>query len=214
MMATDYLVWVVLLVVLFFAVVLLAVLGRFLRLWVQALFAGCRISVFDLIGMALRKTRPEPIVLSLIRATRAGLSLTVQQLESHHLAGGHVPETVAALIQATKADLPLDWQTLTAVDLAGRDVTEYVASAARAGRAPSGGNEPPAPQARRADEAADERGRLLGAQCTAETHIPPAGRLEIEGETYPAVSAKGPIEKGTPVEVVDVVTHVVVRPKR
>lgn len=62
----------------------------------------------------------------MINATKAGLSLTRDELEAHYLAGGRVKLVVNALISADKANIPLNFKAATAIDLAGRDVFEAV----------------------------------------------------------------------------------------
>jgi len=96
------------------------------RLWVEAVFAGVKVSLGDLIGMRLRKVNPAAVVRPLIAATKAGLDLSARPLEAHYLAGGHVDRVVKALISADKANLGLSFQQATAIDLAGRDVLEAV----------------------------------------------------------------------------------------
>jgi len=96
------------------------------RLWIEAIFAGVKVSIGDLIGMRLRKVNPAQVVRPLIAATKAGLSLSTRPLEAHYLAGGHVDRVVKALISADKANLGLDFKQATAIDLAGRDVLEAV----------------------------------------------------------------------------------------
>ncbi|HEX7050106.1 MAG TPA: flotillin-like protein FloA [Longimicrobiales bacterium] len=96
------------------------------RLWVEAVFAGVRVGLGDLIGMRLRKVNPAAVIRPLIAATKAGLDLTTKQLEAHYLAGGHVDRVVKALISADKANIDLPFQQAAAIDLAGRDVLEAV----------------------------------------------------------------------------------------
>ena len=96
------------------------------RLWIEAIFAGVRVSLGDLIGMRLRKVSPGQVVRPLIAVTKAGLDLTTRQLEAHYLAGGHVDRVVKALISADKANIELPFQQAAAIDLAGRDVLEAV----------------------------------------------------------------------------------------
>jgi uncharacterized protein YqfA (UPF0365 family) len=96
------------------------------RLWVEAVFAGVRVSLTDLIGMRLRKVNPAAVVRPLIAATKAGLELTARELEAHYLAGGNVDRVVKALISADKANIGLPFKQATAIDLAGRDVLEAV----------------------------------------------------------------------------------------
>lgn len=96
------------------------------RLWVEAVFAGVKIGLGDLVGMRLRKVSPAAVVRPLIWATKAGISLTTKQLEAHYLAGGNVDRVVKALISADKANIDLSFQQAAAIDLAGRDVFEAV----------------------------------------------------------------------------------------
>ncbi|MFY0592864.1 flotillin-like protein FloA [Roseivirga sp.] len=95
-------------------------------LWVTAQFSNVRVSIGKLIGMRIRKVPPGIIVNSLITATKAGLNLTNDELETHYLAGGNVPSVIKALISADKANITLGFKQATAIDLAGREVFEAV----------------------------------------------------------------------------------------
>ena len=79
-------------------------------LWINALFAGVKVSLASLVGMRLRKVPPFIIVNALITATKAGLQLTTNDLETHYLSGGNVPRVVNALIAADKAEIELDFK--------------------------------------------------------------------------------------------------------
>jgi len=96
------------------------------RLWIEAVSAGVRVGLGDLIGMRLRKVSPSAVIRPLITATKAGLPLTAKELEGHYLAGGRVDRVVKALISADKANIDLSFQRAAAIDLAGRDVLEAV----------------------------------------------------------------------------------------
>ena len=96
------------------------------NLWITALFSGVRVGLFELIFMRIRKVPPRVIVNSLITATKAGLKVTTSEIETHYLAGGHVPSVIRALISADKANINLSFKQATAIDLAGRDVFEAV----------------------------------------------------------------------------------------
>jgi uncharacterized protein YqfA (UPF0365 family) len=76
--------------------------------------------------MRIRKVPPGVIVNSLITATKAGLTVTTRELETHYLAGGDVPNVIRALISAEKANISLSFKQATAINLAGRDVFEAV----------------------------------------------------------------------------------------
>ncbi|BER92400.1 flotillin-like protein FloA [Thermatribacter velox] len=97
-----------------------------LGLWISALAAGVKVSIVTLIGMRLRRVPPAKIILPLIKATKAGLDLSVGALEAHYLAGGNVDRVVISLIAAERANLPLSFQKTCAIDLAGRNVLEAV----------------------------------------------------------------------------------------
>jgi uncharacterized protein YqfA (UPF0365 family) len=95
-------------------------------LWFSALVSGVRVSLLQLILMRWRKVPPAIIVNNLIAATKAGIDISSNDLETHYLAGGRVKSVVNALISAEKANMGLDVKTATAIDLAGRDVFEAV----------------------------------------------------------------------------------------
>lgn len=95
-------------------------------LWISALAAGVRVSIFTLVGMRLRRVVPGRIINPLIKAHKAGLGVGINQLESHYLAGGNVDRVVNALIAAQRANIDLTFERCAAIDLAGRDVLEAV----------------------------------------------------------------------------------------
>ena len=95
-------------------------------LWVSSLAANVKVSIFNLVGMRLRRVVPSKIVIPLIKSTKAGMGLNVNQLEAHYLAGGNVDNVVNALIAAHRADIDLKFEKAAAIDLAGRDVLEAV----------------------------------------------------------------------------------------
>jgi uncharacterized protein YqfA (UPF0365 family) len=117
---------VILVVVGFFVLGILFVLAKYLNLWIQAMFSNARVSIFELIGMRLRRVDVRTIVISRIRAVKAGLDVSTNNLETHYLAGGRVPNCVTALISAKKAKIDLDWDVAAAIDLAGRDILDAV----------------------------------------------------------------------------------------
>ncbi len=96
------------------------------NLWITARVSGVRVSILNLILMRVRKVPPSIVVNAMITATKAGLKLTADDVETHFLAGGNVNRVIKALISADKANIPLDFKAATAIDLAGRDVFEAV----------------------------------------------------------------------------------------
>ena len=113
-----------------FLIILLLIVSFFrfipLGLWITAIFSGVKISILTLVGMNIRRVRPSNIVNPMIKATKAGLDLTIDKLEAHYLAGGDVNMVVNALIAAQRANIMLEFEQAAAIDLAGRDVLEAV----------------------------------------------------------------------------------------
>ncbi len=109
------------------ALILFTMMTRFISLWFQAFVSGTPISLFNIVGMTLRKIPPRVIVNAYINLYKAGLKIvTVSDLETHFLAGGNVSNVVRALIAADKANISLSWRQATAIDLAGRDILDAV----------------------------------------------------------------------------------------
>ncbi|WP_404403961.1 flotillin-like protein FloA [Jeotgalibacillus malaysiensis] len=110
------------------AVILLSVIFTFVpvALWISALAAGVKVSIFTLVGMRLRRVIPSRVINPMIKAHKAGVDVTINQLESHYLAGGNVDRVVNALIAAQRANIELAFERCAAIDLAGRDVLQAV----------------------------------------------------------------------------------------
>ncbi|GAB4073406.1 flotillin-like protein FloA [Barrientosiimonas marina] len=106
----------------------LAILFTFIPvlLWISALAAGVKVGIFTLVGMRLRRVVPARVINPLIKAHKAGLGVSTNQLESHYLAGGNVDRVVNALIAAQRANIELSFERTAAIDLAGRDVLDAV----------------------------------------------------------------------------------------
>jgi len=110
--------------------VVLGLILSFFSVWLRALLAGAPVSIFNLVAMRLRQVPYSVIVDARIRATKAGIKLSVDEIEAQYLAGGNVIACVQALIAAQKARIALDWQRACAIDLAtkgsGKSVEEAV----------------------------------------------------------------------------------------
>src|SRR5690606_24228966 len=76
-------------------------------LWIAAWASGAYVGLFTLIGMRLRRIPPNTVITARISAVKAGLDLSVNDLEAHYLAGGNVVRLVNAMISADKANIPL-----------------------------------------------------------------------------------------------------------
>ena len=111
----------------------LVVVGIFLSffsVWLRAWLAGAYVSPFALIAMRRRQVPYGLVVDTRITAKKAGIDITIDDIEAHFLAGGNVVPTVQALIAAQKAGISLNWNRACAIDLAtkgsGKSVVEAV----------------------------------------------------------------------------------------
>ena len=111
-----------------FIIILLILFFTFVPvgLWITAFFSGVKVKISTLIGMRLRRVVPSRIVNPMIKATKGGLDLNIDELEANYLAGGNVNTLVDALIAAQRANIPLIFERAAAIDLAGRNVLEAV----------------------------------------------------------------------------------------
>ncbi len=115
-------------VVIVLVIIFLAIFFSFvpLGLWISARASGVKIGILQLVAMRVRKVVPSRIVNPMIKATKAGLTVSINKLEAHYLAGGNVDRVINALIAAQRAGIPLDFEKACAIDLAGRDVLTAV----------------------------------------------------------------------------------------
>jgi uncharacterized protein YqfA (UPF0365 family) len=115
------------------AVLLLVIVGLFavfylipVGLWIAAWASNAYVGLFTLMGMRFRRVPPGTVVTARISAVKAGLDISVNDLEAHYLAGGNVVNLVNAMISADKANIPMPFKRAAAIDLAGRDVLAAV----------------------------------------------------------------------------------------
>lgn len=118
-------------VLLLIAIVVIAIVGRYFGIFIKALAAGVPVGFHTLVFMSLRGVPPSLIVDARINATKAGLNLSINDLEAHYLAEGNILQTVQALIAADKANIALDWQRACAIDLATKGTGKSVLEAVR-----------------------------------------------------------------------------------
>ena len=95
-----------------------------IKLWMRAVLAGAPIPLQRLLGMRLRKAPAADIVDAYIAAHKTGVTVSVDELETHALAGGSAPQLVAGMAIAAQAGISLSYRDACAIDLAGRDVVE------------------------------------------------------------------------------------------
>jgi uncharacterized protein YqfA (UPF0365 family) len=106
------------------------IIFSFFSVWLRAWLAGAYVGFVNLVAMRLRQVPYGLVVDARIRATKAGINLSIDEVEAQFLAGGNVIACVHALIAAQKAGIALDWRRACAIDLAtkgsGKSVEEAV----------------------------------------------------------------------------------------
>jgi len=120
----GWLMWAIPIVV---VLVVLLIVAQFFSLWLQAFASRAGVTLIDLIGMRLRKVDSRTLVIGKIQLVKAGIhDIGTNDLESHYLARGRVPNVVNAMIAANRANIDLSWQKACAIDLAGRDILDAI----------------------------------------------------------------------------------------
>lgn len=109
--------------------VIFLIIINFFNTWLKAFLAKASVSFTNLVAMRLRGVPTSLIVDSRITATKAGLDLSTDELESHYLAEGNLLPTVRAIIAAQKANISLDWAQACAIDLATKGTSKSVVEA-------------------------------------------------------------------------------------
>ncbi len=125
-LSTGWIVAIIIATVVLIALIIVMLIMVPFKLWFRALVSSAHISMIKLIGMKLRKVDCQLITLNYITARKAGLKISVDELETHLMAGGSVENVVKALVAAHSANIDLTSQKAKAIDLAGRDVYEAV----------------------------------------------------------------------------------------
>lgn len=121
MLGISIYVWISIIVV---VLILLAVFIGIvpIGIWIRATVSGAHISAGKLVGMRIRHVDVGMLVDCYINAKKAGVTLTIDDLETHYMSGGNVQKVVEALIAAHGAKIPLSIETAKAIDLANRDI--------------------------------------------------------------------------------------------
>lgn len=78
------------------------------RLWIQALLTGVPVSVFEIIGMRLRRTPATLIIHAAIVLVQRGRKITPRQIESIYLGYGQGIMTATELVDLVLEKLPTD----------------------------------------------------------------------------------------------------------
>jgi len=92
------------------------------NIWIKAMVSGAYIPAHKLVAMRLRNVDVGLIISCYINARKAGVNISVSDLETHYMAGGNIERVVDALIVAHGAKIKLSVENAKAIDLANRDI--------------------------------------------------------------------------------------------
>ncbi len=114
--------------ILFFAIIAIITFCAVFNvvLWFRALMSGAHVSLAELITITMKKLDARSIVNYYIKAKKAGVKITINQIENHIQAHGNIECVIDALIAAYNAGIDLKLATAIAVDLSGRDINDAV----------------------------------------------------------------------------------------
>lgn len=112
------------------SLIIFGIVISFFSVWLRARLAGAPVGMLNLLAMRLRQVPYALVTDARVTARKAGIDISVDEIEAHFLAGGNVIPTVQALIAAEKAGIELNWNRACAIDLAtkgsGKSVVEAV----------------------------------------------------------------------------------------
>ncbi len=113
-----------------FLIILLILFFSFFSVWMKALSSGASVGFGSLFAMRfLRKLPYSLIVDARIMSVKAGIDLSINEIETQYMAGGDIIQTVQALINAKKAGITLEWDKACAIDLATKGTSKSVLEA-------------------------------------------------------------------------------------
>lgn len=120
----DFWGWVVVLLIIIALITFGAITN--IVLWFRALMSGAYVPLGEMISITIKKLNAKSIVNNYIKAKKAGVNISIIQIENHIQAHGNIERVINALIAAYNAGIDLKLETAIAVDLAGRDISDAV----------------------------------------------------------------------------------------
>ena len=97
-----------------------------LKIWFKALTNGAKVSMVKLVALKQRKVNIPEIVDAYITIKKAGLYMSLDEIETHIAAGGNIYQVVNALVTANNSNIDLSIDLAKGIDLAGKDVYSIV----------------------------------------------------------------------------------------
>ena len=116
--------WVIIFLVVIAIITFCAVFN--VLLWFRALISGAYVPLGQLISITVKKLDARSIVNNYIKAKKAGVNISINQIENHIQAHGNIERVIDALVASYNAGIGLKLETAIAVDLSGSDISEAV----------------------------------------------------------------------------------------
>jgi uncharacterized protein YqfA (UPF0365 family) len=111
--------------------VILIIVLSFINVWLRASLSGAHVGMITLVAMRLRHVPYSVLVEAYITSVKAGIDVSMSEIERHYLAGGDVIQTVQGVINAQKAGMTLSWDRACAIDLATKGTEKSITEAVR-----------------------------------------------------------------------------------
>ncbi len=105
------------LILLILAVVVLS----FGTTWLRAYVSGAKVKFMELIALQLRQIPVRRIVDTRILLFKSGFNVSVDDLSTHHLAGGDVHMVMQGLLKAKEKNIDLSFDQAYALDLQDKE---------------------------------------------------------------------------------------------
>ncbi len=142
----------------------LIIVAQFGFTWLRARVSGAPVSFVELIALRLRSIPIRRIVDPRITAVKSGIPVSIDDLSTHYLAGGHVEMVISALINAQKANIALVFDQACAIDLATKGTSKNVVEAVHTSVNPQVIDCPPAGGSKRSIDAVAKDGIVIKAR--------------------------------------------------
>ena len=103
--------------ILLILLILAIVVGNLGATWLRACVSGARVTFMELIALKLRQIPVRRIVDTRILLFKSGFNVSVDDLSTHHLAGGDVHMVMQGLLKAKEKNIDLSFHQACALDL-------------------------------------------------------------------------------------------------
>ena len=145
--------------------ILAIVILNFGTTWLRAYVSGAKVTFMELIQLQLRKIPIRRIVDSRITAVKSGIPVSIDDLSTHFLAGGHVEMVIQSLINAQKANIDLVFDKACAIDLATKGTNKNVEDAVHRSVNPQVIDVPPAEGSKKTIDGVAKDGIMIKARA-------------------------------------------------